>query len=99
MSDEMKWQDFYSRNFTPWDSGKPEPHLVAAFVARAKVLGLSLPSTQYSSDEDEDKVECQEHDIFEEFAEAIVAKKFITYPVTEFFGPGRFTTGRRQTIE
>jgi hypothetical protein len=48
-----KWEDFYDQNFTPWDSGKPEPHLVAAFAFRAKEFGLSVTFPEYSSDEDE----------------------------------------------
>jgi hypothetical protein len=70
-----KWQDFYNRNFTPWDSGKPEPHLVAAFVARAKQLGVSVSISVYSSDEDEDtqastetSERLLENDIFEQFS-------------------------------
>ena len=70
MSDIQKWQDFYSRNFTPWDSGKPEPHLVAAFRARAGQLGVEVSSIHYSSDEDQlesDDIENEDlkNDIFE----------------------------------
>ncbi len=47
-----KWEEFYNQNFTPWDSGKPEPHLVSAFAFRARACGLSVTFPEYSSDED-----------------------------------------------
>ncbi len=64
-----KWAEFYDRNFTPWDSGKPEPHLVAAFAVRAREFGLTVTLPEYSSDEDSaessDLLDESENDIFD----------------------------------